>query len=374
MKWDLFVSDIFARFIGAVGLVAAMPWIVYCFTQVKFSGMPIESNFAIGISAFLVTLSLLFLLPNVHDRFVRITRPGFLRFLIVIVALAWVIVAIFGLRDQYLLSRMLDAPPVTTYVIATMAGLLCLGYVLLVAPFALAWREPRREHALRMEQKAIAAAATETERRNKSQIVGSELGSSATPLPPTRRPADLMDKIVSAPYLIAFAAIIYAFKFDTTVQTAALDAQLDGMWVVGTLIATALLFGPACLHTLIRGAPHNPKATLPTWLAWIIGPPFALAFGFLAFVGGGYDVVPSAWNMLDDAEIGTIQYEVLDVLDARRLRDCAQIQIVGDPERQMFVCNVSGELVRDLRPGEVIEATGPLSDYGHTFEQVRIVR
>ncbi len=374
MKWDLFISDIFARIIGLIGLIAAMPWLVYCFTLEKFSGLQVSFELSVGLSVFLVVVSLLFLLPNVHDKFVRVTRPGLLRFLAVILALGWVFASVFGLRDQYLLSRMLEAPEFATYIIAILAGLLCLGFLLLVAPIGLAWREPRREHALRMEQRAINIAAAETERRNAAQFVGGEITSAHNPVASARRPADFMDKVVTYPYLIVFAATIYAFKFDATVQTAAFDAQLDGLWVIGTIIATAALFGPMLIHNLIRGVPHNPKSTLPTWLAWIIGPPFAGLFGFIAFLGGGYDVIPSAWNMFNEAENGTIQYEVLDVSDVRRLRDCAQIRIVGDPDRTMYVCNVSGQLVRDLRPGEIIEATGPLSEYGHSFEQVRVVQ
>ncbi len=375
MKWDLFVSDIFARIIGLVGLVAALPWIVYCFTQVKFSGLPIETNFAVGISAFLVTLSLLFLLPNVHDRFVRITRPGALRFLIVIVALAWVIVAVFGLRDQYLLSRMLDAPPATTYVIAAAAGLLCIGYLLLVAPFGLAWREPRREHALRMEQRAIQAAAEQSQRM---YAVQSEAGVQQSVRPGPNaiawRKTDLLDVILMLPFMALLIATIYGMKFSRTASLPDWNAFGQSHWMAGSAIVFVVAILPMLLGSIFRAPVRNfmrPNSNPPHPVVRIvIGIPMAIAVYFGAVWYG----IPSAAHYVVDTTQATLTYEVERVSTSRRSRGCATLIPSSAPDASVSVCNVSGVVVQNLRPGEIIEATGPLSAYGHTFEQVRIVR
>ncbi|MEX3014180.1 hypothetical protein [Gymnodinialimonas hymeniacidonis] len=375
MKWDLFVSDIFARIIGIVGLVAAMPWIVYCFTQVKFSGLPVETNFAIGISSFLVILSLLFLLPNVHDKFVRITRPGLLRFLIVIVALAWVIVAVFGLRDQYLLSRMLDAPPLTTYVIAAAAGLLCLGYLLLVAPFGLAWREPRREHALRMEQRAIQAAAEQSRRMYAVQSEAA-MQQPAHPGPNAIawRKTDFLDVLLMLPFMALLIATLYGMKFSRTASLPDWNAFGQSNWIAGSAVVFVVVILPMLLGSIFRAPVRNfmrPDSRPPhPVVRFAVGIPMAIAVYFGAVWYG----VPSTAHYVVDTSLATLTYEVERISTSRRSRGCATLVPTNAPDASVSVCNVSGTLVRDLRPGEIIEVTGPLSAYGHTFEQVRIVR
>lgn len=363
MRWDLLFSDLFARILGFVGLVAAIPFFAHAVNGGGFvrSNISIQSACIMGGVTLLVAL--LFLLPRPFEATLRISRswvlrPGFFMF-----CLLWLVLVAGGLSELKTLAGNfgLTAAP---FQITTLVFI--VTFLVLVFPLGYGWRAYRDVHEAHEAQLVQKRA----ERLAASVVPGSERLTNGMSL----RKQDFLDNLMFLPLGALMLLGFYGFKVSSTVQTSEWDQWADENWILGSVIVGGIIIGPSILMNLIRGMPYNPRAMQSKWgrriLATIIMPPL----GYLCYLVAAYDALPAAWNLINQAERSTLQYQVLRVTDARRLRDCMQLQLVEDPERRMFVCNVSGELVRDLRPGEIIEATGPLSEYGHSFEQVRIVQ
>lgn len=366
MRWDLLLSDTLARLIGLIGMVAAIPFFADAVSggNILNREMPLEAT--LGIGGTIVLVALLFLVPKPFEVALRVSRPWLIRPGFFSLAVMWAILVFLGLDQtlQITIDQTLGQQLAT--IIWWTIPVFGVLFAVLVFPFGYGWRAYRDIHqqheALRVQrlEQEVAASTVPGSRKLENGMV--------------LRKQDFFDNLMMVPLGLLMLAGGYGFKFDTTVQTAEWDQWADANAVIGTLAVSAAVFGPMVAMNLIRGMPYNPRAMASKWgrrvLATIMLPPL----GYLCFVIAAYDAFPSTWNLINEAEQGTLRYEVLDVSSSRRVRDCVQIQLVGDPDRTMYVCNVSGQLVRDLRPGEIIEATGPLSEYGHSFEQINVVR
>lgn len=360
MQWNLLFSDVLARIMGVIGLLAAVPVLARALSDGGSLSRDLTLNSNVTIGAFMVVIALLFLLPKPHDVTLRITRPWALRPAFMVLCLLWgglVLGELASLVDVVRANGL--GRELLTAVWFTIPVFL-LFFALLVFPFGYGWRAYRdlhAHHAMQRQQRRARAAA-------ESIIPGTTRMTNGMVL----RKADLLDNLMLVPFVIAMIAAFYGFKVSTTVQTAQWDLWADENLLLGTLAVSAALFGPMFLINLIRGTPYSSKAIQYKWGRRILGAALLPPMGLFVYVAVAYDGAPAAWNLVNDPAPATLRYEVTDVSTGRRTRGCVTLVVADQQDRQMYVCN----LPDTLRPGDVIEATGPLSAYGHTINQVRV--
>lgn len=365
MNWSLLLSDTLARLIGLVGLIACAFWGIVLarrFTGVAAEGTAVFPSAMFALATF---FTLVFLLPNTHDRVMRLTFPVFARLMFLPVAIAGLGAVAFGVMAIAAVSFERDL-----YVIVVTSVVLSLGvlFAILIFPFGLAYREARLEYRHSQHIRQMQAI-----RDHEALMARSGSSASRHPVLPNGlvlRKSDTIDNLTGLPALFVFAAFFYGFKVSTTVQTAELDQWADQNWLLGSAVCAALVFGPSFLNVMMRGAPYNPRTMNSKWGRRILAAALVPPVSFVAFVGLAYDGVPGTWNLIHDPAPATIRYEITDISTGRRTRGCMTLQLADDPTRQMYVCN----LPDSLQVGDVIDATGPLSAYGHSIEQVNIVR
>ena len=365
MNWSLLLSDTLARLVGLVGLIACAFWglvLARRFTGAAAEGTAVIPSAMFALAAF---FTLVFLLPNTHDRVMRLTFPFFARLLFLPVAIAGLGAVAFGVMALAAVSFERDL-----YIIVVTSAVLSLGalFAILIFPFGLAYREAKLEHRHAQQINQMQAI-----REHEALMARAGSPASRYPVLPNGmvlRKSDMIDNLTGLPALFVFAAFFYGFKVSTTVQTAELDQWADQNWRLGSAVCAALVFGPSFLNVMMRGAPYNPRTMNSKGGRRILIGAALPPMSFLAFAGLAYDGVPAAWNLIHDAPPATIRYEITDISTGRRTRGCMTLQLVEDPARQMYVCNLSSS----LQVGDVIDATGPLSTYGHSIEQLGIVR
>lgn len=356
MKWDLFFSDLLARLLGIFGLFASGLWCIAVVQRASGTSPQDLPLLPSALALLCLAFTFIFLLPNTHDRIVRLTFPFFARLLFLPFALVGCVAVAFGLFG---LSALL---PVSQQFFSVLAPALVVGtgvlFGILVFPGGLAYREPRRAFREAMPIQAMPKAG----RTDHAQTPP------GTPVMP--RKADVWDFLVGAPLGLALIASFYGFKISTVAQTASFDQLIDDNWLVGLAVTFGVLWVPVLASHFIRGEAYNPRAPrnkgLRKLLTLISIPPFV----YISFAGVAYDGFPAVWNLVQDHEAGTVRYEIVNISSARRLSDCMTLQVIAQPDYQMFVCNMPAT----LGVGDQIDATGPLSAYGHTIEQINVVR
>jgi hypothetical protein len=366
MNWSLLLSDTLARLVGLLGLIACAFWSLVLarrFTGVAAEGTAVFPSAMFALATF---FTLVFLLPNTHDRVMRLTFPVFARLLFLPVAIAGLGAVAFGVMGFTAISPLEQ----DVYAIVVTSATMSLGalFAILIFPVGLAYREAKLEHRHAQHIRHMQAI-----RDHEALLARSGSSASRHPVLPNGlvlRKSDTIDNLTGLPGLFVFAAVFYGFKISTTVQTAELDQWADRNWLLGSAVCAALVFGPSFLNVMMRGAPYNPRAMNSKWGRRILTAALVPPVSFVAFVGLAYDGVPATWNLIHDAPPATIRYEITDISTGRRTRGCMTLQLAEDPARQMYVCN----LPDSLQVGDVIDATGPLSAYGHSIEQVNLVR
>lgn len=142
MDWSLFLSDVLARVMGVLGLIASLAWLAGL--GAGWPGLGPEALFAGGAAVFCLTMTLLFLVPSIHDRMMRKTAHGILRVPFQVVGLIWCAAVIAGL---YLATAALRGAlgDVSGLIWPIMAVVTLIVTLVLICPVGLAWHAPCRE-------------------------------------------------------------------------------------------------------------------------------------------------------------------------------------------------------------------------------------
>ncbi len=145
MNWSLLLSDLLARVVGVLGLIASVAWIAGI--SVGWPGLGPAAQFGAGSALFCLTMTLFFLLPQYHDRMMHRTVPTVLRVPFQIIGGAWCLAVIGGL---FLAGAALDgvlAQNVSGLFWPIASAVALIATMILIFPGGLAWREPsaRRE-------------------------------------------------------------------------------------------------------------------------------------------------------------------------------------------------------------------------------------
>ncbi|MEM7723863.1 MAG: hypothetical protein AAF376_16050 [Pseudomonadota bacterium] len=357
MRWDLLISDVFARFLGLIGLVAAIPFVLNAMADSETS-----ANADYSFAAVLALVSLLFLLPKAHDVTLRLTRswlfrPGFLSLCIL-----WAFMVLAGLFEVKDASATLTYGPQLNAALSVVTIMFVVIFALLILPVGYAWGAYRDIHLAHEQEKV--------RRAHEAMLALQQEGSGARHNGMVLRKADIWDHLMAVPLVVAVIAAFYGFRISTTVQTAALDKWADENLIWGAIGIAVVLFAPMFVMNLVRGMPYNPRTMQNKWGRRVLLTVILVPLCPFIFAAVAYDGVPAVWNLTQGGTPETVRYEITDVSTGRRTRGCVTLRLVDQPDRQMYVCN----LPDTLRVGDVIDATGLLSTYGHTIEQVRVVR
>lgn len=410
MNWGLFFNDVLARVVGLIGLVAAAAWIVSGLSAFESGGTAAPG--VAGAAVFSLAMAVMFLLPGTYQRMVARMRPRVLRGLFVLVCALWVVAAGYGLLSA---GRALEAMvpvdlPALVWPVA--AAALSAALLVLIFPMGLAWKslQPEAEYTeiereedaeedleavsggvpvYRVKQawaehsatRAEAASAEDAARAwSLSRPVDEPPAFVAAPMAPGRRgtarvaagrAADLLDVIAMLPLLAVIGGGLAALRFGTTVQTAELDAWLIANQPLALGVTLGLVGILPFLNMLLRGP--TAKARARGLAARAIGPLIAApVLVGASFVLGAFDGLPTLYNLVNDAPVQTLDYRVIAIGDSPPLSGCVRLQPAGAADSAAMICSLQAELVDGLVPGQLISATGPLSDLGHTFDEVAL--
>lgn len=367
MNWGLIFSDTLARLMGFIGLIAAA---VFGFgAYISLSG---DQAFLIhngAMAAFLLLMSLVFLSPGMHDRFMYRTRNFLLRIPFILLSAAWVVGMGLGLM---VLAQTADAwfalGTITqnwTFVALTAAA----AAAIVVFPIGLGYRaeRPFPFEADPME----APLGYELEPDLDYQVAAQRAALMREAQLKPQRESDMLDAIVIFPFVGLALLSAYALVIGETVQTASHDAFADQYRIALIAVVAVISFLPSLLNTGLRGRPvtDGPAPGLfRRALVFFFGMP---VLATLLFLGVAYDLVPWAWNQFTTNPDGTLTYEVTEIFGRVDLIQCVRLAPVDAPDQDMMHCALDKEVIETLAPGSLIEAIGPLSPFGHSFTSVR---
>ncbi len=360
MRWGLLFTDLGARIIGVFGLYCTA-LIITAWTHYIGPPLAVWGTIAgFGLFSFLMTC--LYLLPNLHESILRSTVRKGRRVVFVAFNALWLLVSI-GFFHAALRNDRAFVPSEWGFeAFAYVATAVAILFALMIFPFGLSYRPAEEE----------IAGARHLERFQRAQRRDEAAREDAAEATAPPRPRDIWDVVTALPLLILFIGSLIALRFGSTVQTASLDAWLDSVWFLSS-VAFALIVTPYCLNHGLR----PPVTRLATRvrksrrrLMNILSIPM---LGVTLHIFVGYDGVPELWNRVTTNPTATVQYKVTGIETYFKLRGCVRLAPTDALDQNMMLCRFGQEFDPGLRVGDVLEVTGELSRFGHTFEEVRRV-
>ena len=366
-----FLSGLSARILGLMGLAAA--GILVLNAVQEGTGNLVSLATLVTLALFCLVKSVQFLVPRVHTLTLERTMATWSRLAFILVTLIWLLVSSFVILE---FGRQSGVVPTVG---RALLGIVALGF-LLFAIFFLWGASYRAAEALR--QARPAPGEPEVEYFARSPMTADappprklpKRYETVTINPRNRlRPRDVWDYY--GVFMVAVGALggALAFRFSTTVQTAELDVLIETHMRLIYIVTTLMFAAPMVFVAALR-APASRGLMGVSGLRRLF---FLLAgmpvLGAVLTVVIPYDLAPHIWHMAAPTEPGTLQYQVTELESYGVLGQCLRLSPEGAPDRDMVICGLDPALVSAASPGTRLEATGPLSDYAHSFESVTIL-
>lgn len=349
MNWSLLLSDVAARVLGLIGLVA---------TAVAVNAASIHwqvgsENFALfaSISLFMFAITAFFLLPTLCDQMLKRCISFGPKVIFVIATGIWLFLALLALRQGFkpphgLYSQYLPQST-ALYIMAS----LCLLFAVFICPFGLMFRSSRR-FFIESGDYIEPERAAETPRQQ-------------------LRKRDFWDHLIDLPLyaLLVFPGL--AMFFGNTVPTAEWDAWVwSHFWAALAAVGTIAVL-PTFLRSQFR-PPLNklqPQSTAKRVMLFVLGGPILALLTLWVLWNHG---VPLGWNYLTQNPVEMIEYEVVSISTSRRTRGCIDFTPLHAPNLEVSNCGVDSYWASRLQPGDIVRVSGELSWFGHSFEHMEL--
>lgn len=362
MRWGLLFTDISARLIGLFGLYCT---VLLLLVWARNAGLPeATGQFVLGLGIFSLAMTGLYLVPGLHDKVLRSTVRLLARIPFLLINALWLVlimaVLTFASESGHRVIPMEFGRQAHIYAIAALLGL----FALTIFPFGLAYGDARAElnraRLLKRLDRDITARAA-------GVLDGSQ------PDRPLRK-RDIGDVLAPLPLGLTLVWSLYALRFGDTVQTAQLDRWVEANAVMLFASIAVLIVLPPLLNRHLR-APTTPQGARRGLGRRLALPMLALPVttGLLLAVLP-HDGLPQAWNMATANPVETLHYKLVDMATDPGLGGCVRLAPVDAPQDDMLHCGMDRAFTDQLAPGDIFEATGELSRFGHTFDQVRVLR
>ena len=366
-----FLSGLSARILGLMGLAAA--GILVLNAAQEGTGDLVTLATLVTLALFCLVKSVQFLFPRFHNVTLDRTTAIWPRMAFILVTLIWLLLSSFVILE---FGRQSGVDPTVG---RALLGLVVLGFLLFAICFlwGASYRaaealqqarpdpgEPEVEYFARSPMTSDAPPPRKLPKRYETVTIN----------PRNRlRPRDVWDYY--GVFMVALGAVggVLAFRFSPTVQTAELDILIEEHLRLIYIVTTLMFAAPMVFVAALR-APASRGLVGVSGLRRLF---FLLAgmpvLGAVLTVVIPYDLAPHIWHMAAPTEEGTLQYQVTELESYGVLGQCLRVAPDGATGRDMVICGLDPELISAARPGTRIEATGPLSDYAHSFETVTIL-
>lgn len=371
MRIGLLISDVAAVLLGLFGLAALLSFSAYInWTGAYHLG---RLHLFIVLAVMLAGMTLLFLVPQLHQRILRKTFPWPVRMVFVPLCIGWIVISLSYLRQVGGLDTDIrDFVQANDGWVALAVGVL---FAVTIFPFGLAYADLRAEHRMRKAERRRAkhaqALATEAIPASDVPVAGARQPHQTAPRAGKTGP---ISHAINAVTLLVLAAGAYAWFFGKTTQTPLVDRFLD-QYILSVIalvtLAIWILVAANWPRVVAAAQRRNGQSATKTVFGIALGVPLIVSLFYIII---GYSLFPFAWNVATENDVESRTYLVIDVRRTRKMKGCFTVALQDDGPETSLMCGLGRDFGLSLQPGDRLTVTGELSAYGHTFDDVRVVR
>jgi hypothetical protein len=185
------------------------------------------------------------------------------------------------------------------------------------------------------------------------------------------RNADFFDFLLRLPLIGVIGVTAFAFLTDSVAPTLQLDQMAYSYLLPGMALAALLILFKPLVTMLRRPIVDAPRVHPIKKAAFVL-----LALPMLSLIlyfSVAYHAVPWVWQKVKPAEEASLRYVVSENGLNDLVDGCLGLRFQETEDRAFTLCKLDAEITNDLLPGDIIEATGSLSQFGHSLSTLSVV-
>ncbi|WP_171176070.1 hypothetical protein [Ruegeria sp. HKCCD8929] len=352
MNWRLLVSDVSARIIGVFGfyvtVLTARTWFTIPY------GPNVGNILGMGFSVLSLILTAAYLLPRFHDLVIERSFRASGRVPLVLASVLWLLLSVWVLQTSIDDGKPLLPTDWQEFVLKHVTPCMFFLFGLTIFPIGWAYSGAKQRLGDPGEQSALVQAKS------------TDFETTAY------RKRDIWDHLIDAPVVVVLLGSALAYRFGDTISSGPFKAWVDSNYLLSFLVIGAMPWAIMLIRTWVR-PPLRQQAKLGVGMkiiAYAIGLPFISFVQFFVTTSHG---IPWVWNAVTQNPEATIFYQVVDIEERGRFRGCIEFKTPDKWNHRFTNCGLDSYWAGRLETGDLIEATGELSGFGHTFSRIEAV-